>query len=233
MEKLLILICHWILFATKFANVRKSRLNFVTRSDPEYVKEACANSLRRLGIDTIDLYYCHRVDRKTPIEQTIRAMVELKRLVVSDVALLRVCVLIQIREGKIKYLGLSEISADTLRRAYEVHPIDAVQVEYSPFSLEIEDPQVGLLKACRELGVAVIAYSPLGRGLLTGAVRSPDDFGETDFRKFIPRYSEENFPKNLELVDTLAAIAARKKCTPGQLTLAWLMAQGDDIIPIP
>lgn len=137
------------------------------------------------------------------------------------------------REGKIKYIGLSEISSDTLRRAEKVTHIDAVQIEYSPFAIDIEQPQVALLKTCRELGVATIAYSPLGRGFLTGAYKSPDDFEDGDFRKYSPRFSAENFPRNLKLVDSLIAISKTKGCTPGQLTLAWLLAQGEDIIPIP
>jgi aryl-alcohol dehydrogenase-like predicted oxidoreductase len=137
------------------------------------------------------------------------------------------------REGKVRYLGLSEISSETLRRACKVVHIDAVQIEYSPFTIDIEDPKIGLLQTCRELGVAVIAYSPLGRGFLTGQYKSPDDFEEGDFRKISPRFSKENFPKNLKLVDRIGALAKKKGCTPGQLTLAWLMAQGDDIIPIP
>ncbi|KAL8689108.1 MAG: hypothetical protein Q9218_005143 [Villophora microphyllina] len=204
-----------IFLATKFANRVKLDGTREIRSDPTYVKEACAKSLSRLGIDCIDLYYCHRVDKVTPIEHTIEAMVELKK------------------EGKIKYLGLSEISSDTLKRAEKVHHIDAVQIEYSPFTLDIEDPAIGLLSTCRELGVAVIAYSPLGRGMLTGTIRSPADFEDNDFRKYAPRFSEENFPKNLQLVDKLTEIAKRKNITSGQLTLAWLMRQGEDIIPIP
>ena len=137
------------------------------------------------------------------------------------------------REGKIKYLGLSEVSSTSLRRACKVHHIDAVQIEYSPFTVDIESPSIGLLKTCRELGVAVVAYSPLGRGMLTGAYKSPNDFEEGDFRRMAPRFSEENFPKNLKLTDEIGAIAKKKGCTPSQLTLAWLMAQGDDIIPIP
>jgi len=187
----------------------------VQDSSPEYVKEACAKSLQRLGVDHVDLYYCHRVDRKTPIEKTVEAMVELKKA------------------GKIHYLGLSEVSSETLRRACKVHHIDAVQVEYSPFAIDIENPSINLLKTCRELGVAIVAYSPLGRGFVTGQYKSPDDFEEGDFRKFAPRFSKENFPKNLKLVDGLVEIAKKKGCTPGQLTLAWLLAQGDDIIPIP
>ena len=204
-----------IFLATKFAITLKPDGSREVRSDPAYVKEACAKSLKRLGIESIDLYYCHRVDQKTPIEKTVQAMKELKD------------------EGKIKYLGLSEVSADTLRRAHAIHPISAVQIEYSPFSMDIEDPEIALLKTCRELGVATVAYSPLGRGFVTGQYRSPDDFEEGDFRKVAPRFSQENFPKNLALVDKLAAIAKNKDCTTGQLTLAWLMRQGDDIIPIP
>ncbi|KAL2041262.1 hypothetical protein N7G274_006207 [Stereocaulon virgatum] len=203
-----------IFLATKFSN------HFVDgqmaqRSDPEYVRQACEKSLQRLGIPTIDLYYCHRLDGKTPIEKTVEAMAQLKK------------------EGKIKYLGLSEVSSTSLRRACKVHHIDAVQIEYSPFTLDIESPEIALLKTCRELGVATIAYSPLGRGMLTGAYKSPADFEEGDFRKYAPRFSEENFPKNLKLADEIGAIAKKKGCTAGQLTLAWLLAQGDDIIPIP
>ena len=185
------------------------------RNDPDYIREACDKSLRRLGVDHIDLYYCHRVDANIPIEQTVGVMAELKKA------------------GKVKYLGLSECSADTLRRACTVEHIDAVQIEYSPFTMDIEDPQIGLMAACRELGVAIVAYSPLGRGFLTGALKSPDDFEEGDFRRFAPRFSKENFPKNLKLVDTIKKIADERGCTSGQLVLAFLMAQGDDIIPIP
>ena len=138
-----------------------------------------------------------------------------------------------VQEGKIKYIGLSECSSDTLRRAYAVHPIAAVQIEYSPFSLDIEREDIGLLKTCRELGVAIVCYSPLGRGILTGQIKSPDDLEENDFRRKMPRFSKENFVKNLHLVDTLTEIAKRKNCTPGQLTLAWILAQGDDFILIP
>jgi aryl-alcohol dehydrogenase-like predicted oxidoreductase len=135
--------------------------------------------------------------------------------------------------GKVKYLGLSECSSDTLRRAYAVHPIACVQIEYSPFSLDIERDEIGLLKTCRELGVAIVCYSPLGRGMLTGQYKSADDFEEGDFRKSQPRFSKENFAKNLQLVNQLTTIANKKGCTPGQLTLAWILAQGDDFIPIP
>ncbi|KAL8849951.1 MAG: hypothetical protein Q9221_005057 [Calogaya cf. arnoldii] len=204
-----------IFIATKFAYRVKPDGSRELRSDPPYVREACRKSLSRLGIDCIDLYYCHRVDGKTPIEHTVQAMAELQK------------------EGLIKYIGLSEVSSETLRRAEKVVHIDAVQIEYSPFTMDIEDPAIGLLATCRELGVATIAYSPLGRGMITGAYKSPADFEENDFRRHAPRFSEENFPKNLELVDRLKSIAERKKCTTGQLTLAWLMKQGEDIIPIP
>ena len=205
-----------VFIATKFANKWKDDgSGMEQRSDPAYVKEACAKSLKRLGLQTIDLYYCHRVDGKTPIEETVQAMADLKN------------------EGKIRYLGLSEVSSDTLRRACKVHHIAAVQIEYSPFTMDIEDPNIALLKTCRELGVATVAYSPLGRGFITGSIRCPDDLSEGDFRKRYPRFSKENFPKNLELVDHIGALAKKKGCTSGQLTLAWLMRQGEDIIPIP
>ena len=204
-----------IFLATKFANIVDKDGNRSVRNDPAYVKTACAKSLSRLGIPTIDLYYCHRVDGVTPIEKTVEAMVQLKN------------------EGKIKYLGLSEVSSATLRRAHKVHPISAVQIEYSPYAMDIESPQIALLKTCRELGVAIIAYSPLGRGMLTGAYKSPADFEEGDFRKFAPRFSAENFPKNIQLAEQIGVIARKKGCTPGQLCLAWLMAQGKDIVPIP
>ncbi|KAI9793530.1 MAG: hypothetical protein M1816_007963 [Peltula sp. TS41687] len=203
-----------IFLATKFGLVTDSGQMSI-RSDPEYVKQACAKSLKRLGVSHIDLYYCHRVDGKTPIEETVEAMAELKK------------------EGKVSQLGLSEVSSDTLRRAYAVHPISAVQIEYSPFATDIEDPQIALLKTCRELGVATVAYSPLGRGFVSGQYRSRDDFEEGDFRKISPRFSAENFPKNLKLVDQLVEFAKKKGCTASQLTLAWLLAQGSDIIPIP
>ncbi|KAF3402763.1 Aldo-keto reductase yakc [NADP] [Talaromyces pinophilus] len=205
-----------IFLATKFGNVMRPDGTAYVRGDPAYVKEACDRSLQRLGVDQIDLYYCHRLDTNVPIEQTVRAMVDLKQ------------------EGKIKYLGLSECSADSLRRAYKVHPITAVQVEYSPFFLDIEDSEINLLSTCRELGVGVVAYSPLGRGMLTGRYRSIDDFGPTDFRRFIPRFSSENLPKVLDLAERIAKIGSNKgNYSAAQLTLAWLLAQGDDIFPIP
>ncbi|KAH0844231.1 hypothetical protein AYO21_06240 [Fonsecaea monophora] len=205
-----------IFLATKFGNaVDPATGARLVKNEPEYIRAACDKSLKRLGVDHIDLYYCHRVQADQPIEITVKTMKELQDA------------------GKVKYLGLSECSADTLRRACKVAHIDALQIEYSPFSMDIESPQIGLLKACRELGVAVVAYSPLGRGFLTGGIRSRDDFEADDFRRFAPRFSEENFPKNIKLVDDIKALADEKGCTPGQLVLAFLMAQGDDILPIP
>ncbi|RMZ66181.1 short chain dehydrogenase reductase [Pyrenophora seminiperda CCB06] len=201
-----------IFLATKFAGKTDGS---AVDSSPEYAKQAIDKSLKRLGVEHIDLYYVHRVDKKTPIEFTIQALADMVDL------------------GKIKYIGLSEISSDTVRRAYKVHPISAVQVEYSPFSLEIESEQINMLKTCRELGVAIVAYSPLARGMLTGTIKSADDFDETDSRRGMARFSDENFPKNLKLVDRITEMARSKGVTPGQLTLAWLLAQGDDIFPIP
>ncbi|TKA65839.1 hypothetical protein B0A55_09124, partial [Friedmanniomyces simplex] len=203
-----------IFLATKFANRMENGQRSVD-SSPEYCRQACEKSLRRLCVPHIDLYYAHRLDGKTPVEKTVEEMKKLKQ------------------EGKIKYIGLSECSSDSLRRACKVAHIDAVQMEYSPFSLDIESEQIGLMKACRELGVAIVAYSPIGRGMLGGKIRSPADFEEGDFRKFAPRFSEENFPKNLKLVDQINEIAKKKDSTPSQLSLAWLLAQGDDIFPIP
>ncbi|KIX06417.1 uncharacterized protein Z518_04393 [Rhinocladiella mackenziei CBS 650.93] len=205
-----------IFLATKFGNyVDPETKQRSVRNEPEYIRAACDKSLRRLGIDQIDLYYAHRLQADQPIEITVKTMKELQDA------------------GKVKYLGLSECSAESLRRACKVAHIDAVQVEYSPFSMDIEDPQIDLLRTCRELGVATVAYSPLGRGFLTGTLKGPEDFEEGDFRKFAPRFNAENFPKNLKLVDEIKALADAKGCTPGQLVLAFLMAQGDDIIPIP
>ncbi|CAF1014665.1 unnamed protein product [Adineta ricciae] len=204
-----------VFLATKFANVISPEGKFSVRGDAQYVREAFDKSFKRLGIDYIDLYYAHRIDATVPIEETVGAMKEL------------------VESGKVKYLGLSECSSDTLRRANAVHPIACVQIEYSPFSLDIERDSIGLLKTCRELGVALVCYSPLGRGLFTGQIKSPKDFEENDFRRIMPRFSEENFPQNLKLVDELTAIAKKKNCTAGQLTLAWILAQGDDFIPIP
>ncbi|CAF1311536.1 unnamed protein product [Adineta steineri] len=205
-----------VFLATKFANVISADWkSFSIRGDAEYVRQASEKSLKRLGLDYIDLYYAHRIDKSVPIEETVGAMKEL------------------VDAGKVKYLGLSECSSDTLRRACAVHPIACVQIEYSPFSLDIERDEIGLLKTCRELGVAVVCYSPLGRGILGGQIKSPDDFEADDFRRMLPRFSKENFPKNLELVNQLTALAKQKGCTTGQLTLAWILAQGDDFIPIP
>ncbi|CAF3973016.1 unnamed protein product [Adineta steineri] len=204
-----------VFLATKFAIKFGSDGQVSIRGDAPYVREAIAKSLQRLGLDSVDLYYIHRIDKTVPIEETIGALKEL------------------VNEGKIKYIGLSECSSDTLRRAYAIHPIACVQIEYSPFDLDIENDEIGLLKTCRELGVAIVCYSPLGRGMLTGQYKSPDDFEDNDLRKSLPRFSKENFPKNLELVEQLKSLAKKKGCTPGQLTLAWILAQGDDFIPIP
>lgn len=204
-----------ILIATKFGVKIGPSREMTEHSDPEYVHSACEKSLKRLGIETIDLYYCHRVDNKTPIEKTIEAMVQLKN------------------EGKIRYLGLSEVSPADIRRAHAVHPISAVQVEYSLFCLDIESPQYDVLRTCRELGISVVAYSPVGRGLLTGQIRSFDDLPENDFRRFTPKYSRENFPKILKLVDEVEAVAKKHGYTTPQVCLAWLLAQGEEIIPIP
>ncbi|KAK3117197.1 hypothetical protein LTR53_001701 [Teratosphaeriaceae sp. CCFEE 6253] len=204
-----------IFLATKFGNLRDASGNPIVRGDPEWVKQACHDSLERLGIDQIDLYYQHRVDSTVPIEETVKAMVELKN------------------EGKIRYLGLSECSAKTLRRAHKVHPIAAAQMEYSPFALEIESEQTEFLKTARELGVKIVAYSPLGRGFLTSTIKSRDDLDDSDNRKNHPRFTGSNFDDNLKLVNTLGGIARQKGCTSGQLALAWVLAQGDDFIPIP
>jgi len=203
-----------IFLATKFAN-RFGANGLEVHNDPSYIREAFQTSLNRLGVEQVDLFYCHRFNGKVPVEDIIRTMKEF------------------VDAGKVKYLGISECSAETLRRAHAVHPIHAVQIEYSPFTIDIEHEKIGLLKACRELGVATVAYSPLGRGMLTGALKGPEDLPEGDFRGMLPRYSKENFPKNLELVSKLQTMAQKKKCTASQLTLAWLLAQGDDIIPIP
>ncbi|KAH8164319.1 hypothetical protein CIB48_g3933 [Xylaria polymorpha] len=203
-----------IFLSTKFGN-KVVDGGMAIDGSPEYVKAACNASLERLQTDHIDLYYQHRVDSKTPIEHTVRAMAELKA------------------EGKIRYLGLSECSERTLRRAHAVHPITAIQMEYSPFALQIESSQTNLLQTARELGIKVIAYSPLGRGFLTGSLTSRDQIAENDNRRRMPRFSEENFNDNLKLVHLISSIAKEKGCTPGQLAIAWVLAQGDDIIPIP
>ena len=202
-----------VVIATKFGNVRAEDGAFLgINGRPEYVKEACEASLRRLGVDHIDLYYQHRVDPNTPIEETVGAMADL------------------VREGKVRYLGLSEASAATIRRAYSVHPITAVQTEYSLWSRDVEDE---ILPTCRELGIGFVPYSPLGRGFLTGQIQKFEDLAADDYRRFSPRFQGENFQKNLELVHKINEIAREKDCQPSQLALAWLLAQGDDIVPIP
>ncbi len=203
-----------VFLATKFANIRDAGGNFVAISGkPDYVRSACDASLRRLGIDTIDLYYQHRVDSNTPIEETVGAMAGL------------------VKAGKVRYLGLSEASAETLERACKVHPIAALQSEYSLWTRDVETQ--GNLAATRRLGVALVPYSPLGRGFLTGAWSTPGDIAEGDRRRDMPRFQGENFDKNIRLVEALKTMAARRAATPAQLALAWVLAQGEDIIPIP
>jgi aryl-alcohol dehydrogenase-like predicted oxidoreductase len=202
-----------VVIATKFGNVRGpkgERLGINGR--PEYVRQACEASLRRLGVETIDLYYQHRVDPNTPIEETVGAMSRL------------------VEEGKVRFLGLSEAAAETIRRAAGVHPIAALQTEYSLWTRDVE---AGILKACRELGIGFVAYSPLGRGFLTGAYRTADALHETDFRRASPRFQDENIQKNLAIVERIERIAKRVPCSPAQIALAWLLAQGQDIVPIP
>jgi aryl-alcohol dehydrogenase-like predicted oxidoreductase len=206
-----------IVLATKFGIVRDPAApSDATRrrlsGKPEYVRSACEASLRRLGVEVIDLYYLHRVDPATEIEETVGAMAGL------------------VKEGKVRALGLSEATADIIRRAAKVHPIAALQSEYS---LWTRDPEDGPLQACRELGITLVPFSPLGRGFLTGQIRTPSDFGEDDFRRNNPRFQGENFQRNLTLVEKVGALARQKGCTPGQLALAWVMAQGDDVVPIP
>jgi len=202
-----------VVIATKFGNVRAPDGRFLgINGRPEYVRQACEASLRRLGVETIDLYYQHRVDPNTPIEETVGAMAEL------------------VQEGKVRWLGLSEAAPETIRRAHAVHPITALQTEYS---LWTRDPEDGLLELCDALGIAFVAYSPLGRGFLTGAIRSIDDLAPDDWRRSNPRFQGENFRKNLELVDAVHEMAQEKGCTPAQLALAWVLAQGRQIVPIP
>jgi len=201
--------------ATKFGIVRDASDASVRgiSGRPEYVRSACEASLKRLGIDCIDLYYQHRVDPTVPIEETVGAMAGL------------------VEAGKVRLLGLSEASGATLERACAVHPIAALQSE---FSLWTRDPQSnGMLEACRKLGVSLVAYSPLGRGFLTGAIQSPDDLADDDYRRTNPRFVGDNFKRNLQLVEQVKSLAADKGCTPAQLALAWVLAQGQDIIPIP
>jgi aryl-alcohol dehydrogenase-like predicted oxidoreductase len=203
-----------VVLATKFGNVRGEDGSFLGVSGkPDYVREACDASLSRLGVDHIDLYYQHRVDPETPIEETVGAMKEL------------------VAAGKVRYLGLSEAGPDTIRRAHAVHPISALQSEYSLFSREVEDE---ILPTIRELGVGFVPYSPLGRGFLTGRWKSIEDMPENDTRSArFPRFAEENFRKNLELADKVREVADDRGVTSGQLALAWLLAQGEDIVPIP
>ena len=203
-----------LFIATKFGNVRGADKSFLgINGKPEYVKSACEASLRRLKIDFIDLYYQHRVDPNTPIEETVGAMSDL------------------VRDGKVRFLGLSEAGAATIRKANEIHPITVLQTEYSLWTRDIEKE---ILPTCRSLGIGFVPYSPLGRGFLTGRFKSLSDFADGDFRKSNhPRFLEENFKKNLQIVETVEKFAGEKKCTPAQLALAWCLAQGDDIVPIP
>lgn len=203
-----------VFLATKFGFVRDpaNPQARVVNGRPDHVRAACDASLRRLGVDSIDLYYLHRVDASTPIEETVGAMAEL------------------VRAGKVRHLGLSEAGPATLRRAAAVHPITALQSEYSLWS---RDPESGPLAACRELGIGFVAYSPLGRGFLTGQIKRYEDFAPDDQRRHQPRFQGENFAHNLQLVRRIGELAARKHCTPGQLALAWVLAQGGDIFPIP
>ena len=202
-----------VVLATKFANVRGTKGEFLgVRGDPQYVRECCDASLKRLGVEVIDLYYQHRVDPKTPIEETVGAMAEL------------------VRTGKVRYLGLSEASPATIRRAAKVHLIAALQTEYSLWS---RAPETEILPTVRELGIGFVAYSPLGRGFLTGQFKTFDDLPADDYRRNAPRFQGENFQKNLDLVKKIEQLAAAKGCTPSQLALAWVLSQGEDTVPIP
>ena len=203
-----------VVIATKFGIVRdpeKAAFRGIN-GKPDYVRKSCEGSLRRLQVDCIDLYYQHRVDPNTPIEETIGAMAEL------------------VRDGKVRFLGLSEASAETIRRAHAVHPITAVQSEYS---LWTRDPEPEIVPTCRELGIGFVPYSPLGRGFLTGKIQKPEDLPEDDYRRTTPRFQGDNFDRNLEIVKRVEQIAREKHCTPAQLALAWVLAQGNDIVPIP
>ncbi|MGI4813242.1 MAG: aldo/keto reductase [Janthinobacterium lividum] len=204
-----------VFLATKFGIVRNPANPSArgVNGDPDYVRQACEASLKRLNTDYIDLYYQHRIDKAVPIEDTVGALAEL------------------VKAGKIRHIGLSEASAKTIERAHAVHPITALQAEYS---LWTRDPETtGTLDMCRKLGIALVPYSPLGRGFLTGAIKQPEDFSEDDYRRNSPRFQGENFKKNLALVDKVKQLAEAKQCTPGQLALAWVLAQGQDIVPIP
>ena len=203
-----------VVIATKFGILRDpARPEFRGVSGkPDYVRQACEGSLRRLGVDVIDLYYQHRVDPDTPIEETLTAMAEL------------------VREGKVRFLGLSEAGAETIRRAHAVHPVTALQSEYS---LWPRDPEEEVLGVCRELGIGFVPFSPLGRGFLTGKIKKPEDLPEGDYRRTTPRFQGDNFQRNLDLVESVGEIADEKKCTLAQLALAWVLARGNDIVPIP
>jgi aryl-alcohol dehydrogenase-like predicted oxidoreductase len=201
-----------VVLATKFGNVRSDDGSREVRGDADYVREACDASLRRLGLDHVDLYYQHRVDFRVPIEETVGAMAEL------------------VAAGKVRHLGLSAASPETIRRAHAVHPITALQSEYS---LWTRDPEDGVLQTCRELGIGFVAYSPLGRGFLTGRIRSAEDLEEGDFRRNNPRFQGENFQRNLDLVARVEEIAAESGRTAGQIALAWVLSRGDDVVPIP
>jgi aryl-alcohol dehydrogenase-like predicted oxidoreductase len=201
-----------IVLATKFGIVRTKTERRGVRGDRDYLRECCDASLRRLNTDYIDLYYQHRVDANTPIEETVGAMAEL------------------VTEGKVRYIGLSEASAETIRRGHAVHPITAVQSEWSLWSRDIEERVV---PALRELGIGIVAYSPLGRGFLTGEIKSPEDLAPDDFRRHNPRFQGENFERNLLLVEAVQKMAAAKNITPAQLALAWVMSRGNDVVPIP
>ncbi|WP_404367799.1 aldo/keto reductase [Corallococcus coralloides] len=203
-----------IVLATKFGLVRDpaNPQSRGVNGRPDYVKQACDASLKRLGMDVIDLYYLHRVDPKTPIEDTVGAMAEL------------------VKAGKVRFLGLSEVNSETLRRACAVHPITALQSEYSLWS---RDPEDGVLQTCRELGVGFVPYSPLGRGFLTGQFKRFEDLPEDDYRRHSPRFQGENFQRNLKLVEHLDRLASQKQCTPAQLALAWVLSRGQDVVPIP
>jgi aryl-alcohol dehydrogenase-like predicted oxidoreductase len=203
-----------VVIATKFGILRdlNERGFRGINGKPDYVKMSCEGSLRRLGIDSIDLYYQHRVDPETPIEETIGAMADL------------------VREGKVRYLGLSEAGPETIRRAHAVHPITALQSEYS---LWTRDPEEGVLAVCRELGIGFVPYSPLGRGFLTGQIKTFEDLPADDYRRTAPRFQGENFQRNLDLVERVREIAREKNCTPAQLALAWVLAQGENVVPIP
>jgi aryl-alcohol dehydrogenase-like predicted oxidoreductase len=202
-----------VVLATKFGNMRGPNGEFLgVKGTPDYVRKCCDESLKRLGVEVIDLYYQHRVDPNTPIEDTVGAMADL------------------VKRGKVRHLGLSEAAPTTIARAHKVHPITALQTEYSLWSRDVEEQ---ILPTLRRLGIGLVPYSPLGRGFLTGTITSPTDLGEKDYRRMTPRFQGENFEKNLGLLETITSIATAKGIKPGQVALAWVLAQGDDIVPIP